>query len=128
MSTDSLLIINGTDFSQVVEENDLRIKYSPVYDKQSVFTAMDGSVNRTLLGFRADISVSFSDLDEEMAAALSGLLSEESFNVSFAFPDVKSAEFRTVSLTMEPERIAGDTGYWSASLSMQSKTIPLDGL
>lgn len=128
MSTETLLIINGNDFSHAVEENGMRVKYTPVYDEQSVFTAMDGSVNRSLLGFRADISVSFSDLDEELAALLSGLLSAESYLVTFAFPDEKSAEFSTVSLTMEPERIVGDVGYWSAALSMQSKTIPLDGL
>lgn len=128
MSTETLLIINGNDFSHAVEENGMRIKYTPVYDEQSVFTAMDGSVNRSLLGFRADISVSFSDLDEELAALLSGLLSAESYSVTFAFPDEKTADFSTLSLAMEPERIVGDVGYWSASISMQSKTIPLDGL
>ncbi|MGN1415695.1 MAG: hypothetical protein ACI4XF_02560 [Oscillospiraceae bacterium] len=128
MSTDKLLVINGNDLSDVIEENSLRIKYTPVYDEHSAFTAMDGSVNRTLLGFRADISAEFSGLDDERAAALSGLLSEEKYAVSFAFPDVKSADFRTVSLAMEPERIAGDMGYWSAFLSMQSDIIPADGL
>lgn len=128
MSTDKLLVINGSDLSDAVEENSLRIKYTPIYDEHSVFTAMDGSVNKTLLGFRADISAEFSGLDEERAAVLSGLLSEESYVVSFAFPDLKTADFRTVSLAMEPERIAGDVGYWSAFLTMQSDIIPADGL
>ena len=128
MSTDTLLIINGSDFSDVVEENSLRIKYTPVYDEQSVFTAMNGSVNKTLLGFRADISAEFSGLSETRAAALSALLSAENYSVSFAFPDERSADFRTISLAMEPERFAGNEGYWSAFLAMQSDIIPADGL
>ncbi len=128
MNTDVLLKINGKDLSEYVTENDLRIKYSPVYDEGSEFTALDGNISRTLLGFRAEISVSFSALPKEAADCLSSLVGMEYYNVGFAFPDLRYAEFETLSLSMEPERTAGDESYWSAYLSARSKVMPLDGL
>lgn len=128
MNTDFVFSVNGNDFSGYVTENDLRIKYTPVYDASSEYTSLDGNTHKTLLGFTADISAAFSALPDESAKCLSGILNSENYSVTFAFPDKKEAVFRTLSLSMEPERISGNICYWSAFLSLRSELMPLDGL
>lgn len=124
MSTDFILKIGETDYSKYLTENDLTVKYTPVYDENTEFTAMDGSTHRTLSGYKVSISVMFSYLDDEAAKSLSSLLNSEKVNVTYLFPDEKSANFSVISLEIEPLR----QNIWTAFVSMVSDLIPLDGL
>lgn len=124
MSTEFILQIGNTDFSAYLTENDLTVKYTPVYDESSEFVAMDGSTHRTLLGYKVSLAVMFSTLDEAAASSLSGILSSEKVSVAYLFPDVKSADFTLITLELEPLR----ENVWSAYISMISDLIPLDGL
>lgn len=128
MNTDFVFSVNGTDFSEYVTQNDLRLRYTPVYDAESEYTSLDGNAHKTLLGFTADITAAFSALPDEAARSLSSILNSDSYSVTFAFPDKKEANFHTLSLSMEPERISDDICYWSAFLSVRSELLPLDGL
>lgn len=120
--------MNGTDFSEYVTQNDLRVRYTPVYDSNSEYTSLDGNTHKTLLGFTADITAAFSALPDDAARSLSNILGRDGYNIVFAFPDRKEADFHTLSLSMEPERISDNICYWSAFLSVRSELLPLDGL
>lgn len=128
MSTEQLLVIGGKNYSGYVTENDLKIKYIPVYDEGSEFTALDGNISRKLMGHRINISFTLSDIDEEAAKALAETAGKEKTSVSFAFPDEMTADFEFISLTMEPERICGNDCRWFASAALCSEVMPLDGL
>ncbi|MBQ8569052.1 MAG: hypothetical protein IJ446_07540 [Oscillospiraceae bacterium] len=128
MSTDRLLVIGNRDYSEYITENDLRIRYTPVYDENTEFTAMNGNVSKTLIGHRVNISFSLADIDEAAAKDLTASANNEKTEVTFAFPDEKTAEFEFISLTLEPERISEMDCRWFASAVICSDVMPLDGL
>ncbi len=127
MSTERLLVLDGVNYSGYITENDMSVKLTPVYDEKSKFVAMDGNTVKNLLGYRAQIGVSFSDIDRSAAASLGKLAEKESFSGQFAAPDLRSADFSVVSVSIEPEKVYGEE-YWSAALNIISDVILLDGL
>ncbi len=127
MSTDTILSIGGNDFSDCVTRDGISVKYVPVSDDTD-FTALDGSTSRGLLGYRVRLTVDLEDLSASDAAALSGLLDTDSFSVTYAFPDERTADFSIVSLEIEPMLVYGSSKYFAASLSAVSELLPPDGL
>ena len=125
MNTERLLVLGNADLSPYITRDSFSVRYVPVYEENSEFYALDGNVFRRLLGYRVQINADIEDIPESAASALSGLLSSESFQGSFVFPDERTATFRMSSLSIEPMRAAGGVALFEASLSVISDVIPL---
>ena len=125
MNTDDLLILGGADLSPYITRDGFSVRYLPVYEDDTGFTALDGNTFQNLLGYRVRISADVEDITEQTAAALSALLTSESFQGTFVFPDERTATFRMESLAIEPMRVVGESAFFMASLSVLSDVIPL---
>ena len=125
MNTEYLLVLGEADLSPYVTRDGFSVRYVPVYEDDTGFTALDGSTYRELLGYRVRISADIEDITEETASELSELLECECFEGTFVFPDERTATFRMESLAIEPMRVVGESAYFMASLSVVSDLIPL---
>ncbi|MBQ4225563.1 MAG: hypothetical protein II664_04520 [Oscillospiraceae bacterium] len=129
MSIERLLIIGQTDLSAYVTQDGLNVKYTPVYDESSAFTAIDGNDVRDLLGYKVTISAVLEDItDTEASAMAETMLADTPYSVGFAFPDARTEQFETVSLSLEPICGTVENNYWSAAFVIVSRVIPLDSL
>ena len=120
-----ILILGGKDVSEYVVAG-YNVNKSPVYDSASSFTNMLGQTIQPLIGYKYSLNCNIEGLDKETAESVFRVCETDSLEVTFAYPVEMTQTFKSPHLTSEltvenPEE-------WDISLSMETDTIPIDGL
>ena len=116
----ALLQIGSLDLSGYCEKGDLSISRSGVYS--GGFPAINGKVNKKLLGYKYQISASFNDVPNNIKEAIESACKGE--KVSIFFGD-SSAEFNAPDVTCKlAYETTGGVLMWSVNISSVCDLAP----
>lgn len=120
-----ILILGGIDVSDYVSEG-YRVDISPVYDSSTSFENMLGQNMENLIGNKYSLSCTLPGLDKKTAAAVCRVCRTDALEVTFAYPLEKTLTFKNPSLTSV--LVTETPEEWEINLSMETDTVPIDGL
>lgn len=120
----SILIIGGIDVSDYVEVG-YTVNTEPIYEDVSFVNVLKNTVQK-LVGTKVSLSATISGLSAELATSVCKACNIDNLNVTYAAPVKVSATFKRPSVsstlvTETPEE-------WDIQISMETDTVPLDGL
>lgn len=102
------------------------VDVSPIYDESTAFTNMLGENKRELIGYKFAISCNLSGLNKNTAETVCRVCRTDTLPVTFAYPLETTQTFKNPQLTSE--LITETPEEWDISLSMETDTVPIDGL
>lgn len=112
-----ILKIGDVDVSDYAEQDNLSIRKSPVYSEG--FTNVKGQTVHKCIGYRIDLSATFSNLPECVAKSIVNACNTDSLTVQYKDPLPAETVFErpVIDSTCEYEE-AEDVQRWNISLSM----------
>lgn len=120
----AILVIGGIDVSDYVLTG-YTVNTEPVYEDVAFKNTLKNTVQK-LVGTKVSLSATISGLPAELAASVCKVCNTDNLSVTYATPVKYTNTFKRPSIsstlvTETPEE-------WDIQLSMETDTVPLDGL
>lgn len=116
----SILVIGNLDLSEYCEKGDFSVNQSAVYS--GGFPGLNGSVNKTLLGYKYSISAGLNDIPDDVKKAIQRACKGE--KVSITFDDV-TADFNAPDVVCKTQyETTGGVMMWSVNISSVCDLAP----